>query len=389
MLVPASEIERRVARVQAGLRADGLDAALVVELTDVFYLTGTTCDGHLVVPADGEPVLLVRRDPGRARAESPLAHVEPLRSLRALPDAVRAAVGAPLERLGLEVDVLPAAAYLRYGQLLPGVALADAAPAIHAARSVKSPWEIERAAASGAVLAGVVREAEALVVDGATDLGVQIACETRLRERGHQGPCRFRGMNGEVYFGAILAGPDAALPAYSDTPLGGPGPNPMVGRGAGGARIGPGVPVTVDLICSLEGWMADMTRTYAVDALPAPLDRALATCEAILREVEGLLVPGTPWRLPYERGLELATEAGFGDGYMGAGPTRVRFLGHGVGLEMNERPFLAAGFDEPLEAGMVIAVEPKIVLPGVGAVGIENTYAVAAEGPPQLLTRPA
>jgi Xaa-Pro dipeptidase len=197
---------------------------------------------------------------------------------------------------------------------------------------------------------------------------------------------RFRGLNGEVYFGAVLAGPDAAVPAYSDTPLGGPGPSPAIGRGPGGGRIAPGVAVTVDLCGSCDGYLADATRTFVLDALPSPLDAALATCEAILTEAERHLVPGTPWRAPYDAGLELAREAGFDAGYMGAGPTRVRFIGHGVGLEINEPPFLAAGLDAPLAAGNVIAVEPKLVFPGVGAVGVENTYLVRESGPPENLT---
>jgi Xaa-Pro aminopeptidase len=62
----------------------------------------------------------------------------------------------------------------------------------------------------------------------------------------------------------------------------------------------------------------------------------------------------------------------------------VRFVGHGVGLEINERPFLAQGFSAPLVSGNVIAVEPKLVFPGLGAVGVENTYVVEDDGPVRL-----
>ena len=106
---PADEIDRRIAAFQAGLRRDGLDAALVVQSADLVYLSGTAQNAHLVVPAAGEPVLLVRRDLERARAESALHRIEPFSSLRALPAAF-AAVGLPERlRLGLELDVLPAA----------------------------------------------------------------------------------------------------------------------------------------------------------------------------------------------------------------------------------------------------------------------------------------
>ena len=97
-------------------------------------------------------------------------------------------------------------------------------------------------------------------------------------------------------------------------------------------------------------------------------------------------MPGTSSELLYRFGCALAEEAGFGDGWMGSGPGRVRFVGHGLGLEINERPFLAEGDTRPLQAGNVIAVEPKLVLPGVGAVGRENTYLVRAEGGVENLT---
>jgi len=72
--------------------------------------------------------------------------------------------------------------------------------------------------------------------------------------------------------------------------------------------------------------------------------------------------------------------------FMGAGAERVRFLGHGVGMEIDELPILAPGFDQPLEEGNVVAIEPKFVFPGRGAVGIENMYAVTASGFETLTT---
>ena len=98
------------------------------------------------------------------------------------------------------------------------------------------------------------------------------------------------------------------------------------------------------------------------------------------------MVPGIPAEQLYLRGLELATAAGFGEHWMGHGSSRVKFVGHGIGLEINEQPFLAQGFAEPLMAGNVIAVEPKLVFPGVGAVGIENSYVVREGGPEGLTT---
>ncbi len=380
-IVPRQEIEQRIAAFQGALQAAEIDAALIVESSDLYYLTGTNQDAHLVVPAEGEPVYLVRRDLGRARDESPLERVEPLRSLRDLGPAVLAAAG-DVRRLGLEFDVLPVASYLRYAKAFGGVELVDCFAALRPLRAVKSDWEVGRIRAAAQQIRLAWAAVPELLRPGLTDRELQVEIEHLMRSHGHQGPCRFRGMNGEMYFGAVLAGADAAVPSSADTPFGGWGPSPAIGRGPRAGLIEPGGAVSVDLVGAIDGYLADGTRTFGLGPLDEPLQSALAVCERILAEVETLLVPGTPWQLPYERGLEIATEAGFGDGFMGS----VTFIGHGIGLEINEPPFLARGLDQPLEPGHVIAVEPKVAFPGVGAVGVENSYLVRAEGGPENLT---
>ncbi len=380
-MVPATEIARRHDALRAAMADDGLDAVLVVEASDLVHLTGVMADAHLVLAVEGEPVLLVRRGIERAEAESPIADVRPLGSLRELAPVL---AERGVRRLGLELDVLPAARYLRYGQLLDGVELVDGGDAIARVRAVKSAWEVERMRAAASQLAAAFAAAPALVAEEETDRAIQIELERVLRRAGHQGPLRFRGLNGVMFYGAVLAGPDGAFAPWADTPLGGPGPNAAVGKGPGGWRIADGDAVTVDLVGGDEGYVADATRTFFRGAPCAPLGEALAVCEAILADLEGLMRPGVPAQDLYRRGLELATEAGFGDHWMGHGPARVRFVGHGIGLDINERPFLAQGFEAPLEAGNAIAVEPKLVFPGIGAVGVENSYVVTNAGPERL-----
>ncbi len=385
MLVPGEELAARAAAFQARLREAEIDAALVVEAADLVYLAGTVQNAHLVVPATGDPVLLVRRDLERARAESRLTRVEPLTTLRALPAALEQAAG-PVRRLGLELDVLPAATYLRYGRMWPDVELVDVSAALLAVRSRKSDWEVARIRTACVQVMQAHRTARDTLRPELTDLQLQIVLEERLRRLGHQGPMRFRGLNGEMFFGSVMTGPDAAVPAYSETPLGGPGPSPAVGRGARGAAHQVGMAMIVDLCGARDGYVSDATRTLFTERLDPPLDHALQVCELILRELEALLVPGVPGSTLYTRGLELAEEAGFGDAWMGHGAGRVRFVGHGVGLEVNELPVLAVGHDTALQAGNVVAVEPKLVFPGVGAVGCENTYLVRDDGGPETLT---
>jgi Xaa-Pro aminopeptidase len=381
MSVPVNEIARRLTAFRAALVEASIDAALIVEATDLIYLTGVMADAHLLVPANDDPILLVRRSLERVQAESPLEDVRPFRSFKELPPLI-AELGA--KRVGLELDVLPAGQYLRYRDLLPDVDLVDVSMALAGVRAVKSTWELAMISKAAEQVAAAFAAAPAMVAEQSTDRAIQIELEHLMRQAGHQGPLRFRGLNGQMFYGAVLAGPDGAVAPWADTPLGGPGPSAAVGKGPGGWEIRDGDSVTVDLVGGWEGYLADATRTFFRGTPNPQLAEALAECESILAALEELMRPGVTAEDLYLRGLELATEAGFGDHWMGHGPGRVRFVGHGVGLEINERPFLAQGFSAPLEFGNVIAVEPKLVFPGVGAVGVENTYVVDRDGPVQL-----
>ena len=383
MSVPANEIARRLTAFRAALVEASIDAALIVEATDLIYLTGVMADAHLLVPANDDPILLVRRSLERVQAESPLEDVRPFRSFKELPPLI-AELGA--KRVGLELDVLPAGQYLRYRDLLPDVDLVDVSMALAGVRAVKSTWELAMISKAAEQVAAAFAAAPALVAEQSTDRAIQIELEHLMRQAGHQGPLRFRGLNGQMFYGAVLAGPDAAVAPWADTPLGGPGPNPAVGKGPGGWELRDGDAISVDLVGGWEGYLADATRTFFRGTPNPLLAEALAVCETILTDLETLMVPGIPAEQLYLRGLELATVAGFGDHWMGHGSSRVKFVGHGIGLEINERPFLAQGFAEPLVAGNVIAVEPKFVFPGVGAVGIENSYVVREGGPERLTT---
>lgn len=136
----------------------------------------------------------------------------------------------------------------------------------------------------------------------------------------------------------------------------------------------------MDVGCCIGGYVIDQTRTVVFGSLPDDLAYAYDASERILRSAEGLLRPGTVCEQLYAESLRLADDAGLADHYMGYGRDQVKFLGHGIGLEVDELPVLARGFNYPLEAGMVIAVEPKFTFPGRGVVGIENSYAITTDG---------
>lgn len=379
LLTPRSELDNRLRRLQAALNEKGLEGALLHTTTNLLYLSGTAQQAHLWVPAAGDPVLLVRRVLERARRESALAQVLPLASLRELADHLGAA-----RRIGMELDQLPVAQFSLYQRYLPGLEAADIGGELRLQRAVKSPYEVERIRTAARVADETYTAIRFALREGLTELELSVVGETAERLGGTQGRVRWYGQSFECGPMLVLAGESALAPSLADTPFAGDGLTPAVPWGSGRRVIERHMPVCVDYPTAVDGYIHDQTRTLAVGGLDAELTRAYGVCGEILRMIEAEARPGVTGEQLWERSLAIARAAGLEAHYMGYGGNRVRFVGHGVGLELNELPVLAPRQHLPFEAGMVIAVEPKFFFPGRGAVGVENTYLVTPTGAERL-----
>ncbi len=374
--VPRAELDHRLTRLREVLTREDLDGALLHGTTSLIYFSGTAQQAHLWVPAEGDPVLLVRRVLERARAESALDAVEPLASLKALPERLGTA-----RRIGMELDILPAALLERYRAAIPGLDPVDIGLATRVVRAVKSVWEIEKIRAAAVAADAAFREAADALREGMTELELAIVLESAERRHGFQGMIRWRAATGfECPWVHVLAGPSALAASFADTPYGGEGVTPAAPYGAGHRRIGRGVPVNIDFALARDGYIHDMTRTLSVGLLADELLEGYELLRTIHGEVCAAARPGIPGETLWERCLAIVEGAGLAERFMGLGDQRVRFVGHGVGLELDELPVLAPRQRMPLEAGHVIAIEPKLFYPGVGAIGLEDTYLVTAEG---------
>jgi Xaa-Pro dipeptidase len=376
--LPVEDLRERIRRFQTLLREDGLAGALVVQNVDRYYFTGTMQSGYVVIPVAGDPVLLVRKDPERAAAESPFS-VVPLRSVREVGDRVRSALGEIPSPLGLELDVLPVTQAERLKSLFPGIEFGSAVRAVARARAVKSPFEVEQIRRSAQTLAEVVETTPQYLQEGVTEVELAARLECELRLRGHGGATRMRGFNQEMFYGHVVAGQTAATVSFADTPIGGRGTGAAMPLGASTRRIGRGEPVVVDLIGNHAGYLSDMTRVFSLGPPAAPFEKAFEASVEVRRAVVEAAAPGVPASDLYRLAAAVAADSGFGEHFMGEGH-KVSFVGHGLGLEVDEMPFLASGFDLPLEEGMVFALEPKFTFAGRGVVGEEDTYLVTSRG---------
>lgn len=378
--VPASEVTARIARLQQELQQLGLDGALILQQMDVYYFSGTAQNAVLIVPASGSARLLVRRSLARAEAESSVPVIAGFRSWRELP-GVCAEVGlGPGAALGLELDVLPAAQYLRLQHMLQPARIEDVSPAIRTLRSRKSDWELAQLRATVPLAKAIYEAARDAIRPGVTELELSGAVEAAARRQGHMGLVQTRGFNQRLYWGCAVAGASAIAPSYFDGVTGGRGLGPASPQGGTFHQIARGEPVLVDLCALTNGYVIDHSRVFSFGPLPADVARAQAVAEDIYYALLDALRPGVTGEELYNFAVAAAEKAGLGDFFMGYGPDQVRFVGHGVGLELDELPVLAKGFREPLLAGTVLAIEPKFALPGRGVVGLENTVAITDNG---------
>lgn len=376
---PAAEIETRIAALQAAMSAKGIDGSLIVQKTDLFYFSGTAQQGWLYVPVAGTAVLMIFKDVERARMESPLA-VQSLVSPKKIPEMVRE-MGCPAPAvLGLELDVLPTNLYFQYAAIFKEARIVDVATEIRLIRAVKSAYEIDllrQAAALSDQLAAKVPE---FLQEGMTEVALAGQLEGYARSLGHQGIVRMRLWGSELFYGHLLSGPAATVASYLASPTGGTGVSPLISQGAGYKRLGRNEPILVDYVFALNGYISDHTRIFSLGPLADDLLRAHQAMLDLQAEIKTLAVPGALAGDLYEAMVERAAKQGYEEYFMGVGERKIRFTGHGVGLELDEYPFIAKGQQLPLAAGMIIALEPKIIWPGKGVVGIENTHLVTEQG---------
>ncbi len=383
---PRKEIESRIIKLQSDLENNQMDGALILQRADLFYYTGTIQMGSLYVPAAGDPVLMVYRSLERAEAESPIRRIIRLTSPKKIPGILKDHDIASPSVLGLELDVLPANLYFMYQGIFENTRIIDISPRIRRLRAVKSPFEIDCIRQAAIFSDEVASTVSAILREGMTELEFAGAVEAEARKRGHQGILRMRLWGNEMFYGHIMSGPSAAVPSYLASPTGGEGVSPAVAQGPGFRRIRRHEPVLLDYVFVHNGYISDHTRIFSLGAIP----EELVTAHKAMLELQTLLKRETKSGVPsgaiYDLAMEQVKERGYEDNFMGAGSDRVRFVGHGVGLEIDEYPFLAQGQKLELQPGMILALEPKLVFPGKGVVGIENTHIVTDDGLEQLTT---
>ena len=378
-MITATEAKQRISTMQAMLRDKGLDGALFIFPIDVYYFSGTRQNSTLWIPAEGEPLLLVRKSLARAKEESVLADILPFPSSKDFPGLFDERV----QKIGVTFDVVPVQQLNYYSKLLGGREFVDISPLNRELRSVKSPYELEQLRLCGSKLCSVFTQVPQFLKAGMREIDLAAEFEYRLRKAGNEGYIRMRAYNQELFMGLAVS---AGGPSYGffDGAVTGRGLSNASPHGASTEVIREHEPILVDYTGVFNGYITDMTRIFVIGSLDPELHRAFIVALEIQDALRQALKPGAICEELFLQAAAMAEQAGLGKNFMGMPGENARFVGHGVGLELDEFPVIAQGFKVPLQAGQTIAIEPKFVIPGKGVIGIENTFSVTANGGDKL-----
>lgn len=378
--VPLSELEQRLSNFRRAmdLKDPQWKLVLVISKINQYYFTGTMQEGLLFIPRDDEAVYYVRRSYERALDESLFRNIKRMDTYR---DAA-AELGKLPGTVHIEAEVVP---YAMCGRLMKYFGFDVIKPmdaVLLGVRSIKSRYELDLMIKAGTIHKKVMEERiPQLFRQGMTEAELTAEIFRVLVEEGHQGIARFGMFDTEIMLGHIAFGESSLYPTYFNGPGGNYGLGPeMQLMGSRERKLASGDLIFIDTGCGYKGYQSDKTMIYVFDGqLPAHAAEIHFRCREIQQKIADMLRPGITPSYIYESIMRDIDERVLPN-FMGYRNRRVKFLGHGIGLQVDEMPVLAKGFDEPLQEGMVIAVEPKAGVEGVGMVGTENTFLVTPDG---------
>lgn len=378
--VPSSEIEDRIKRIQLLLAENNIDGLFIVQRVDLFYFSGTAQNGFLYMPAEGEPLLLVKKYFPRAREESSIKNIIEIKSIKEIPGIITDFYGGLPSILGFEFDVLPVKDFNLYKSLFSVKKCVDASPLILKVRMIKSGWEIAQMEKTAELSRKTFEYIRSTIRPDYTEMEFAGMYETFARKLGHGGFLRARNFQAKAYNWHILSGKSGSMVGFIDAPASGIGTSAAFPCGAGNKSLSADEPIMIDLGIVLNGYHVDETRMFAIGSMP---EKAMKACEAsieIHNEVLKYARPGVTVGELFQLSASKAESLGYSSQYLGPPEYKVIFIGHGIGLELVESPIIAKGKDYVLEPGMTFSLEPKMVFENEFSAGIESVFVVTETG---------
>ncbi len=343
-----------------------------------FYFTGTIQDGVVIIPRGETPVYYVRRSYERAKQESNFPDIRPIKSYR----EIASDLSKTFSQIHIETGMISVDTYERFKKHFPCENYRSVDPIIAEVRSVKSRYELSLIRKAGKISAKVLEEdIPKMLQEGVSEADFAASIYPQMLSRGHHGVTRFSKYDTEMGIGIVAFGENSLCPSNFDGPGGCPGLSPVAPLlGQRDKALTKGSLVFIDIGCGCDGYHSDKTMTYIYKGkAPNATLEVFDKCVLIQNQMAAMLKPGVSPSEIYHAIIDNLDEE-FLSNFMGYNGRHVNFLGHSIGLVIDELPVIADGFNEPIKEGMVFAFEPKVGIKGFGMVGTENTYIVTQSG---------
>ncbi|MDR0331975.1 MAG: Xaa-Pro peptidase family protein [Dysgonamonadaceae bacterium] len=367
-----TEYKNRIKNVQNAIIQSQADACIITTAVNQFYLFGFIFDGYAYILPNDEPILFVKRPENIENAIY-------IRKPEQIPDFLcNNGLSLPKKVL-IEADRITLNNALRLQNALENPQLLNVSGIMREIRSVKSEYELSEMRKCAAIQTDVYRQIPSLYQKGMTDVLFQTEVERVMRQHGSIGIFRAFGDNMDIFMGSVLAGDNAQAASAYDFAMGGKGVSPYLPIGASDVKLEDGMTIMFDMAGNFLPYMSDMTRTFAIGKVDKKAYDAHQVSIEMNEWVSENVKPGTHCADIYYYSLETAKKYNLENYFMGT-TQQAKFVGHGLGLEINEPPVFTPRSKEILRPNIAFAYEPKFVLPGIGAVGIENTFIINENG---------
>lgn len=368
------ELSNRWKAIQQEMSKQGADGCLIGGNVNLFYVADRVYSGYFYLPAEGNPLFFVKRPVGIDGE-----NVHYIRKPEQIVEILAEKEIALPRSIMIELDELTYNDVVRLQSIFMPEQTLNATTTLRKVRTIKSTYEIGLLRQSGVLHAACYKEVPQLYKPGMTDIELSIEIERLFRQKGALGHFRVFGQSMEIFMGSVLAGDNADAPSPYDFAMGGSGLHNSLPVGGNGTILTSGTSIMVDMGGTFTGYISDMTRVFAVGKLaPLAYDAHQVALE-IQSDIEAIAKPGVATCDLYNMAIEKVKKHDLLPYFMGYSQ-QAGFIGHGIGIQINESPVLAPRSKEILTEGHIFALEPKFVIPGTGAVGVENTFVVNSGG---------
>lgn len=386
MIFTTEEFKQRITRLCSVLKEKCINAVVLNQSADLLYYTGSVLPLYCVISSEGDAFVLARKSSVRIETEVSHIRFEFFNGTKELQNIWDARQLHGIKKLGFNLDATSYSVVSRMVRLSPQAEIVDFSSELRALRMVKSEDEINIQRRAGVMVAQITDVIRGKFIPGMTELELSAHIEHFFRVNGN-GIVTSKQEGLVIASGVCSSGRNTLSGNKFDGICSGAGISPALPFGASNDIIPSHTPILFDFAFVLDGYHVDMTRMASYgEPLPVVIDAYQAMLQ-IEKACVAALIPGASWESVYQIAVAMSERLGFADEFMGLGREKVRFVGHGVGIQLDEPPFFAPKMQQIIEENMVVAIEPKVALPEIGVIGIENTYLVRKNG--SLLITPA